>query len=76
MNADVVLVLRGCEFYRPDRRNTKCLYIMWNISHPEMVTQEEYQLYDIVCVGSRHYARGASREAYGSCLSIASVYRH
>ena len=22
-----------------------------------MVTQEEYQLYDIVCVGSRHYAR-------------------
>lgn len=57
VNADVVLVLRGCEFYRPDRRNTKCLYIMWNISHPEMVTQEEYQLYDIVCVGSRHYAR-------------------
>lgn len=57
VNADVVLVLRGCEFYRPDRRNTKCLYIMWNISHPEMVTQEEYQLYDIVCVGSRHYVR-------------------
>ena len=55
-DADVVLVLRGCEFYRPDRRNTKCLYIMWNISHPEMVTEEEYHLYDVICVGSRHYA--------------------
>ena len=56
-DADVVLVLRGCEFYRPDRRNTKCLYMMWNISHPEMVTVEEYQLYDVVCVGSLHYAK-------------------
>ena len=57
VNADVVLVLRGREFYRPDRRNTKCLYIMWNISHPEMVTEEEYKLYDIICVGSLHYAK-------------------
>lgn len=55
--ADVVLVLRGCHFYRPDRRNTGCLYIMWNISHPAEVTPEEYQLYDVVCVGSRHYAK-------------------
>lgn len=54
--ADVVLVLRGCLNYRPDRRNTKCLYIMWNISHPDMVMKEEYELYDVVCVGSRHYA--------------------
>lgn len=54
--ADVVVVLRGCLNYHPDRRNTKCLYIMWNISHPDMVTEEEYELYDIVCVGSRHYA--------------------
>lgn len=54
--ADVVLVLRGCLNYRPDRRNTKCLYIMWNISHPDMVTKEEYELYDVVCVGSRYYA--------------------
>ena len=57
VNADVVLVLRGREFYRPDRRNTKCLYIMWNISHPEMVTEEEYKLYDIICVGALHYAK-------------------
>ncbi len=56
-DADVVLVLRGREFYRPDRRNEKCLYIMWNISHPEMVTEEEYQLYDVICVGSLHYVK-------------------
>lgn len=54
---DVVLVLRGCKFYRPDRRNEKCLYIMWNISHPDQVEKEEYELYDLVCVGSRYYAK-------------------
>ncbi|MDO4521878.1 MAG: glycosyltransferase [Eubacteriales bacterium] len=61
-DADVVLVLRGLHFYRPDRRNGKCVYIMWNISHPEMVTKEEYQLYDVVCIGSRHYAKKLKQE--------------
>lgn len=56
-NADVVVALRGYYFYRPDRRNKKCLYIMWNISHPDLVTTEEYELYDVVCVSSRHYAK-------------------
>lgn len=55
--ADVVVVLRGYYFYRPDRRNKKCIYIMWNISHPEMITSEEYELYDVVCICSRHYAK-------------------
>ena len=54
--ADVVLVLRGSHFFRPDRRNSRCVYIMWNISHPDWVTDEEYNLYDIVCVGSIRYA--------------------
>ena len=62
VNADAVLVLRGREFYRPDRRNSKCLYIMWNISHPEMVTEEEYKLYDIICVGSLHYAKALQQK--------------
>lgn len=56
VGADVVLVLRGKYFYRPDRRNEKCLYIMWNISHPDMIRKEEYELYDVVCVGSKHMA--------------------
>lgn len=54
--ADVVIVLRGSRSYRPDRRNKKCVYIMWNISHPDNIQDEEYQLYDVVCVGSKHYA--------------------
>lgn len=57
VGADVVLVLRGKFFYRPDRRNEKCVYIMWNISHPNLVTSEEYNLYDVVCVGSKYYAQ-------------------
>lgn len=60
--ADVVLVLRGCRFYRPDRRNHTCRYIMWNISHPDMVSTEEYQLYDAVCVSSRYYADKLRKE--------------
>lgn len=55
--ADVVLVLRGCNFYRPDRRNKKTIYIMWNISHPDMISTAEYNLYDIVCVASNHFAK-------------------
>lgn len=56
-NADVVLVLRGSFRYHPDRRNTKTLYIMWNISHPADITDEEYNSYDLVCVASKHYAK-------------------
>ena len=54
--ADVVVALRGSSFYRPDRRNKKTVYILWNISHPDWVTDYEYELFDIVCVGSKHYA--------------------
>ena len=60
--ADVVLVLRGKYFYRPDRRNEKCLYIMWNISHPDMISKAEYELYDVVCVGSRYMAEKLKKE--------------
>lgn len=60
--ADVVIAFRGCHFYRPDRRNKNCLYIMWNISHPEMVTPEEYELYDIVCICSYHYVKEVAKQ--------------
>ncbi len=55
--ADVVVVLRGNACYHPDRRDEKCVYIMWNISHPDQVTDEEYALYDEICVGSHYYAQ-------------------
>ena len=60
--ADVVLVLRGTHPYRPDRRRQDCLYIMWNISHPEDISLEEYELYDVVCTASRFYAGKLAQE--------------
>ena len=60
--ADVVLVLRGTHSYRPDRRKGDCLYIMWNISHPEDIPREEYALYDVVCTASRAYAAQLEKE--------------
>lgn len=29
---------------------------MWNISHPDNISKDEYELYDAVCIGSRYYA--------------------
>ncbi len=54
--ADCVIVLRGLKKYHPDRRNAKCRYIMWNISHPDNISKDEYELYDAVCIGSKYYA--------------------
>lgn len=55
--ADVVVVLRGARFFRPDRRAASTRYVMWNISHPDMVSDSEYELYDAVCVASMSYAK-------------------
>ncbi|ADU31885.1 CgeB family protein [Evansella cellulosilytica] len=51
--ADVVLVLRGKHPYTVKKSDFN---IMWNISHPESVTLEEYQSYDIVFVASNSHA--------------------
>lgn len=54
--ADVVVVLRGHKEYFPVRKNKNCIYIMWNLSHPSTITDEEYNSYDMVCIGSEIYA--------------------
>lgn len=54
--ADVVVVLRGHKEYFPVRKNKDCVYIMWNLSHPSTITDEEYNSYDMVCIGSEIYA--------------------
>ncbi|HPQ43675.1 MAG TPA: glycosyltransferase [Syntrophales bacterium] len=50
---DVVIVLRGLSRYtpKPDHIN-----IMWNISHPDTITAQEYEAYDHVFVASQIYA--------------------
>lgn len=55
--ADVVVVLRGHKEYFPVRKNKNCIYIMWNLSHPSTITDEEYNSYDMVCIGSEIYAK-------------------
>jgi len=52
IRADIALVMRGAHLYHPDRRNTGCRYLMWNVVHPEQVADEEYELYDRVYVDS------------------------
>jgi glycosyltransferase involved in cell wall biosynthesis len=50
---DVVLVFRGASRYetRPSQLN-----IMWNINHPDKITLQEYNSYDLVLVASNKYA--------------------
>lgn len=52
-NEDIVIVLRGLSKYNP---NPKHINIMWNISHPEVISLEEYNSYDIVFISSVKYA--------------------
>lgn len=50
---DIAFILRGLDDYEPDYSN---INLMWNISHPEMVSKEEYEKYDYVFISSVEYA--------------------
>ena len=52
-DCDAVIHLRGLERYTTSPRH---INVMWNISHPETVSLEEYEDYDIVFVASEIYA--------------------
>jgi spore maturation protein CgeB len=56
-DADVVIVLRGLSRYKP---KSSQLNILWNISHPDKVTDDEYSEYDHVFVASSKYAADLS----------------
>lgn len=47
--SDVVIVLRGLSRYKPEKSQ---LNLMWNISHPDKITYEEYEQYDYVFIAS------------------------
>ncbi|GGW44864.1 hypothetical protein GCM10011452_36410 [Gemmobacter lanyuensis] len=51
--SDVVVVLRGLSAYTPKPTEFS---ILWNISHPDQISYEEYARYDIICVASVSYA--------------------
>ena len=52
-HADVVLVLRGKHPYEPNR---DCINVLWNISHPDTVSVDEFNSYDLVFIASKKYA--------------------
>lgn len=56
---DVAIVLRGLSEYepQPDQIN-----LMWNISHPDKVSHEEYEKYDHVFVASQSYAESLNKQ--------------
>lgn len=54
-----VLVLRGISKYTPNFRNVN---IMWNISHPDDISNNEYNEFDAVFVSSQKYAYSLKNE--------------
>ena len=64
---DVVIVLRGLSCYvpKPDHIN-----IMWNISHPDKITAQEYEAYDHVFVASQSYAEELKAEIKTSVTAL------
>lgn len=51
-DSDVVIVLRGLSRYTPHPEHVN---VLWNISHPDQVSYEEYDGYDIVYTASLSY---------------------
>ena len=53
MECDTAIVLRGLSRYQPKSHQ---INIMWNISHPDKVSLEEYEEYDKVFIASELWA--------------------
>ncbi|WP_461435728.1 glycosyltransferase family protein, partial [Methanosphaera sp.] len=49
---DTVIVLRGLSYYKPKVQHFN---IMWNISHSDLVSLNEYELYDHVFIASKYW---------------------
>lgn len=59
-DCDAVIVLRGLSRYTPKRHHFN---IMWNISHPDAVTIDEYNQYDHVFIASEYWSGKIKKEA-------------
>ncbi|MDY7002593.1 MAG: tetratricopeptide repeat protein [Cyanobacteriota bacterium] len=56
---DVAIVIRGLSRYQPKSYH---INLMWNISHPDKVTLEEYEEYDHIFVASYSYAEELQKQ--------------
>lgn len=59
LDYDVAIVLRGLHRYKV---KTTQLNILWNISHPDDVSIDEYQDYDQVFIASDYWAREIDKQ--------------
>ncbi len=59
VDCDVVIVLRGLSKYRPKKMHFN---ILWNISHPDEISIEEYNQYDHVFIASIFWAENIARQ--------------
>lgn len=56
---DAVIVFRGLKKYKPTPNQ---INLLWNISHPDDVSLEEYDQYDKVFIASEYWARKISNQ--------------
>ncbi|NDY96307.1 CgeB family protein [Wenzhouxiangella limi] len=68
--SDIVLVLRGLYRYQKTSSNRQALHILWVISHPEDISDEEVEDYDLVCVASALHAEKLSERHPGKILTL------
>lgn len=59
LTADIVIVLRGLSRYKTKEGQ---INLMWNISHPDKISFEEYSEYDHVFVASIPYAKKLQKQ--------------
>ena len=64
---DIAMVLRGLLEYNPNYSN---INIMWNISHPEMISKTEYEKYDYVFISSKKYAKKIKEQVNTNVTSL------
>lgn len=64
---DMVFVLRGLSKYEPKIQHFN---MMWNISHPDLIDLDEYNMYDHIFIASKIWAEHVSKkvEVPVSCL--------
>lgn len=60
---DIAIVFRGLSKYEPQPHQ---INIMWNISHPDMVTNDEYASYDKVFIASSYWTDQISKKISSS----------
>lgn len=69
-SADIVLVLRGLHRYQRRAQSKDTVHVIWNISHPDAVADEEWADYDLICPASMAVAARLEKRFSGRVLGL------